>query len=138
MTYTDPAAIASIQNVIRSEQNYVYACGLAGAQLKGGGRRRAVAQIADRRQRIQIFAAMIEDSEVPTTPPAFSPTVPITNARSARQSLAQLNNALVGRYADAAAVTEGSDRAIAVANAQDCARTAVQWGAASQAFPTGD
>lgn len=138
MTYTDPAAVATIQNAIRSEQNYVYACGLAGAQLKGGGRRRAVAQISARQQRIQALASMITEDDVPTTPPAFIPPIAIENARSARTSLAQLNNALVGVYAQMAAITEGGDRAFAVAEAQDCARTAVQWGAASQAFPTGD
>jgi hypothetical protein len=138
MTYTDPAAIGSIRNVIRSEQNYVFACGLAGAKLTGGARRRAVAQIADRGQRIQILAAMITELDVPTTPPGFVPPVPIDNARGARSSLVQLNNALVGTYAQMAASTEGADRAIAVAGAQDCARTAVQWGGTSQAFPTSE
>jgi len=138
MTYTDPAVVATIQNAIRSEQNYVYACGLAGAQLNGGARRRAVAQIAARQQRIQALASMITDGDVPTTPPAFTPPIAIENARSARASLAQLNNALVGVYAQMAASTEGEDRTFAVEQAQDSARTAVQWGAASQAFPTGD
>jgi len=136
VTYTDPAAIAAIRDAIRSEQNYVFACGLAGAQLKGGGRRRAVNQLADRRQRIEVLAAMIDEAEVPSTPPAFEPPTPIDNARSARRALVDLNNALVGTYAQVAATTEGDDRAIAVASAQDCARTAVQWGGASQAFPT--
>ena len=107
MTYTDPAVVATIQNAIRSEQNYVYACGLAGAQLSGGARRRAVAQIAARQQRIQALASMITDGDVPTTPPAFTPPIAIENARSARASLAQLNNALVGVYAQMAASTEG-------------------------------
>ena len=138
MTYTDPAAIAAIRDAIRSEQNYVFACGLAGAQLKGGGRRRAVNQLADRRQRIEVLAAMIDEAEVPSTPPAFEPPTPIDNARSARRALVDLNNALVGTYAQVAATTEGDDRAIAVASAQDCARTAVQWGGASQAFPTAE
>lgn len=138
MTYTDPAAVAAIRDAIRSEQNYVFACGLAGAQLKGGARRRAVNQLADRRQRIDGLAAMIDEAEVPSTPPAFEPPVPIDNARSARRALVDLNNALVGTYAQMAATTEGDDRAIAVASAQDCARTAVQWGGASQAFPTAE
>ncbi len=138
MTYTDPAVVSTIQNAIRSEQNYVYACGIAGAELKGGGRRRAVAQIAEHQQRIQVLAALIQEDDVPTTPPAFSPPIAIDSARSARASLAQLNNALVGVYADMAASTEGADRAFAVAGAQSSARTAVQWGAASQAFPTGE
>ena len=138
MTYTDPAAIAAIRDAIRSEQNYVFACGLAGAQLKGGGRRRAVNQLADRRQRIEVLTAMIDEAEVPSTPPAFEPPTPIDNARSARRALVDLNNALVGTYAQMAATTEGDDRSIAVASAQDCARTAVQWGGASQAFPTAE
>lgn len=138
MTYTDPAAVAAIRDAIRSEQNYVFACGLAGAQLKGGARRRAVNQLADRRQRIDGLAAMIDEAEVPSTPPAFEPPAPIDNARSARRALVDLNNALVGTYAQMAATTEGDDRAIAVASAQECARTAVQWGGASQAFPAAE
>lgn len=138
MTYTDPAAVAAIQNAIRGEQNYVFACGLAGAELKGGGRRRAVAQIAERQQRTQALAQLIAETDVPPTPPGFEPAEPIDNARSARQALASLNNALVGLYADVAATTQGEDRAFAIAAAQGSARAAVQWGARSQAFPTAD
>ena len=138
MTYTDPAAVSAIRDAIRTEQNYVFACGLAGAQLKGGARRRAVNQLADRRQRIEVLATMIDEAEVPSTPPAFEPPAPIDNARGARRALVDLNNSLVGTYAQVAATTEGDDRAIAVASAQDCARTAVQWGGASQAFPTAE
>lgn len=137
MTYSDPAAVGSIRSAIRAEQNYVYACGLAGAELKGAGKRRAVALIADRQQRIQVLAALLPESDVPDTPPAFQPSTPIDNARSARRALADLDNALVGYYADMAATTDSADRAFAVDAAQASARSAVQWGASSQAFPTG-
>jgi len=136
MTYTDPTAVAAIADAIEAEQNYVFAAGLAGAYLKGAGRRRAVNQLAEHRARIQQTAALIDPSAVPQTPPGFEPSTAITDAKSARDSLAELNNALVGFYANIAAVTEGEDRRWAIASAQTSARDAVQWGAASQAFPT--
>jgi hypothetical protein len=136
MTYTDPAAVVAIARTIEAEQNYVFAAGLAGAFLKGAGRRRATNQIAEHRARVQANSALIDASAIPDTPPGFSPPEPITDAKSARTSLAALNNALVGFYAEVASVTEGTDRADAIARAQASARDAVTWGAASQAFPT--
>lgn len=136
MTYTDTQAIAAIARAIEAEQTFVYAAGLAGAYLSGGAKRQAVNQLADHQGRMQIYSLMLEPQAVPTPPPAFEPPTPITDARSARDALAQLNNALVGVNADVAAVTEGADRTFAIDCAQTCARAAVQWGAASQAFPT--
>ena len=81
-------------------------------------------------------AALVDPAEVPTTPPGFTPESPITNPKTARSALAALSNALVGVYADVASVTEGTDRATAIAWAQASARDAVRWGVASQAFPT--
>ena len=136
MTYSDAAAIAAITRVIQAEQNFVYAAGLAGAFLNGGARRQAVSQLAEHQGRMQIYSLMITPEAVPAPPPAFEPTTPITDARSARTALAQLNNTLVGINADVAATTQGEDRAFAVDCAQLSARAAVQWGAQSQAFPT--
>lgn len=136
MTYTDPTAVAAIADAIEAEQNYVFAAGLAGAYLKGAGRRRAVNQLAEHRAKVQAASMMIDPSAVPQTPPGFEPPTPITDAKSARDSLAELNNTLVGFYANIAAVTEGDDRRWAIASAQASARDAVQWGASSQAFPT--
>lgn len=136
MTYTDPAAIASAQDAIRGEQNAVYACGLAAAELNGAAKRRALAQLAAHRQRLQACSLLIEPSEIPPTPPAFTPAEPIDSARSARAALASVDNALVGAYAQLAASTQDADRAFAIGAAQECARSAVQWGAPSQAFPT--
>ncbi len=136
MTYTDAAAVSAIVRAIEAEQNYVYAVGLAGAFLKGAGRRRAANQLAEHRARIQANSVLIDSSAVPDTPPGFQPPTPITNAASARSALASLNNALVGAYADVASTTEGTDRSEAIARAQASARDAITWGAASQAFPT--
>ena len=136
MTYSDAAAVAAIVAAIETEQNFVYAAGLAGAYLTGGAKRQAVSQLADHQGRMQIYSLMIAPDAVPTPPPAFQPGEPITNARTARAALAQLNNTLVGINADVAATTEGEDRAFAIDCAQLCARAAVQWGAQSQAFPT--
>ena len=79
---------------------------------------------------------MVDPADVPPAPPGFTPESPITNPKTARSALAALSNALVGVYADVASVTEGADRATAIAWAQASARDAVRWGAASQAFPT--
>lgn len=136
MTYSDAAAIAAITRAIEAEQNFVYAAGLAGAYLTGGAKRQAVSQLAEHQGRMQIYTLMLAPEAVPPAAPAFAPAEPITNARSARAALAQLNNALVGINAEVAAATQGQDRAFAVDCAQLCARAAVQWGAQSQAFPT--
>ncbi len=136
MTYSDPTAVAAIVRVIEAEQNFVYAAGLAGAFLAGNARRQAVSQLTDHQGRMQVFSSMIDPQQVPAPPPAFEPGSPITGARAARGALAQLNNALVGAYADVAALTSEADRAFAINAAQTSARSAVQWGASSQAFPT--
>lgn len=136
MTYTDPTAVAAIARAIEVEQNVVYAAGLAGAFLRDGAKRQAIAQLTEHRGRVPVLAQMVDPSAVPAPPPAFAPPAPITDARTAREALAQLNNALVGVYADVAAATTEQDRAFAVVCAQASARAAVQWGAASQAFPT--
>ena len=136
MTYTQPDAIAAIARAIQTEQNYVFAVGLAGAFLRGAGRRRAVNQLAEHRARLQANAVLVDPSDVPATPPGFTPESPITNPKTARSALAALSNTLVGVYADVASVTEGADRATAIAWAQASARDAVRWGVASQAFPT--
>ena len=135
MTYTEPDAIAAIARAIQTEQNYVFAAGLAGAFLRGAGRRRAVNQLAEHRARLQANAALVDPADVPPAPPGFTPESPITNPKTARSALAALAP-LVGVYADVASVTEGADRATAIARAQASARDAVRWGAASQAFPT--
>lgn len=136
MTYTDPTAVAAITRAIEVEQNLVYAAGLAGSFLRDRAKREAIAQLTEHRGRVQVLAQMVDASAVPAPPPAFQPPAPITDARTARDALAALNNALVGVYADVAAATAEQDRAFAVVSAQASARAAVQWGAASQAFPT--
>ena len=85
---------------------------------------------------LQANAVLVDPSDVPATPPGFTPDSPITNPKTARSALAALSNTLVGVYADVASVTEGADRATAIAWAQASARDAVRWGVASQAFPT--
>lgn len=136
MTYTSAETVATIVRSIEAEQNLVYATGLAGAFFDGAARRQVVVQLAEHRDRIAALSAMIAPESVPAAAPGYTPPTPITDARSARSSLAQLNKALVGIYADLAASTQDADRAYAVELARVSARTAVQWGAPSQAFPT--
>ena len=99
MTYTQPDAIAAIGRAIQTEQNYGFAAGLAGAFLRGAGRRRAVNQLAEHRARLQANAVLVDPSDVPATPPGFTPESPITNPKTARSTLAALSNTLVGVYA---------------------------------------
>ncbi len=136
MTYTDATAIDAIATAIELEQNFVYAAGLAGAFLQDRAKRQAVAELSEHRGRQQTLSSMLDPSAVPGAPPGFAPPTPITDASTARAALAQVNNALVGAYADVAAATSDRDRAFAIDCAQGSARSAVQWGAASQAFPT--
>ncbi len=136
MTYTDATTVEVIAAAIEAEQSFVYAAGLTGAYLRGGGRRRAVQQLSEHQRRIQVLSMMIDPGAIPPTPPGFTPPTEITDARAARIALAQLHNSLVGVYADVAAATSGDDRTFAITSAQESASAAVQWGAPSQAFPT--
>lgn len=136
MTEYSPDKTATVVRAIEAEQNLIYAAGLAGAFLTGAAKRQAIVQLAEHQDRIAVLSAMIDPESVPSPSPAYAPPTPITDVRSARLSMAQLNNALVGTYADLAASTQDGDRAYAIDLARISARTAVQWGAASQAFPT--
>ena len=136
MTYSESGTVATIVRAIEAEQNLVYAAGLAGAFLSGAPRRQVIVQLAEHQDRIAVLSALIAPESVPAAAPAYAPPTPITDARTARTNMAQLNNALVGIYADLAAATKDADRAYAIDLARICARTAVQWGSSSQAFPT--
>ena len=136
MTYSDPGSILAIQSAIRAEQNAMYACGLVGAFLSSALARSAVAELAEHQDRIEFLSSLLNSADVPPTPSAFTQPEPIDSSRSARRAIVTLNNALVSVYADAAAVTMAADRTAMVTFAQASAKTAVEWGSASQAFPT--
>lgn len=131
----DPALVALVQG----EDAAVYAYQVAGARVAGGGRRRALAGLDAHQANRDRAASLIV--EAGGTPPgsavAYRLPAPIDTPAAARSLMAQVDNSLVGLYADAAVGLSGKDRRWAARTASECAARAVAWGAAPQAFPTG-
>lgn len=125
--------------VVAGEDAAVYAYSVAGAQVTGGARRRALAGLdAHTAHRSRAASAVIAAGG--TAPPAAAAyeLPPGTGTRAgARAAMAAVDNALVPVYADAAAASTGDDRGWAARAAAECATRAVTWGATPQAFPSG-
>ena len=132
MTYTEPDAIAAIARAIKPNRT-TSRCGARRSLLRGAGRRRAANQLAEHRARCRPTPRWwIQPT--PPTPPGFTRVA--DNESEDRALGARGAECHSGVYADVASVTEGADRATAIAWAQASARDAVRLGAASQAFPT--
>jgi hypothetical protein len=124
--------------VVEGEDAAVYAYSVAGAQVSGGGRRKALAGLdahqSNRSRAASVLAAL------GATPPAAAAAYDLPDGLEkptvARDLMADVDNALVAAYADAAAASSGGDRRWAARTAAECAVRAVTWGAAPQAFPS--
>jgi hypothetical protein len=122
--------------VVSGEDAAVWAYSVAGA--RAGRSREVLAGLdAHRASRDRAAALAVADG---TTPPPAAPAYdlggPVDGAARARAVLADVDNALVGLYAQAAAASSATDRRWAARTGADCAVRAVTWGAAPQAFPT--
>lgn len=124
--------------VVSGEDAAIYAYSVAGARVAPADRRQAQAGLDTHRQRRSRAALLAapSGSTVPAAPAAFALPPDIERPRVARRVLAEVENALVAVYADAAAASTGADRRWAARAAADCAVGAVAWGAEPQAFPT--
>jgi Domain of unknown function (DUF4439) len=124
--------------VVSGEDAAIYAYSVAGARVDSGDRRQAQAGLESHRQRRSRAALLTEQAGA--SPPAgvvaFALPTDVDRPRGARRLLAEVENALVAVYADAAAAASGPDRRWAARAAADCAVAAVGWGAPPQAFPT--
>ncbi len=123
--------------VVEGEDAAVYAYSVAGAQVAGGGRRKALAGLdahrANRSRAAGIIVAL--GGSPPPAAPAYDLPADVDRAAVARDTMADVDNALVATYADAAAASQADDRRWAARTGAECAVRAVVWGAAPQAFP---
>lgn len=124
--------------VVTSEDAAIYAYSVAGARVASSERRQAQAGLDAHRQRRSRAANLVRESggSVPAGASAFALPADVDRPRVARRVLADVENALVAVYADAAAAATGPERRWAARAAVDCGVSAVAWGAAPQAFPT--
>jgi hypothetical protein len=130
---------ATWQAVVAGEDAAVFAIGVAGARLTGAERQTARRQLTAHQDARDRAAALVRASGGEPPPPevAYALPFPVRTAASARRLLALVENRLVPVYADAAADSVDADRRYAARTAARCATRAVEWGAPSQAFPTG-
>lgn len=125
--------------VVAGEDAAIYAYSVAGAQVAGAARRRALAGLdAHTSHRARAASAVVAAGGTPPpVAPAYVLPPGIGTRTGARAAMAAVDNALVPVYADAAAASTGDDRQWAARTAAECATRAVTWGAPSQAFPSG-
>ena len=123
--------------VVEGEDAAVYAYSVAGAQVSGGGRRKALAGLEAHRANRSRAASTLTALGVTPPPAAAAYDLPagVEDPDVARSTMADVDNALVATYADAAAAADGDDRRWAARTATECAVRAVVWGAPPQAFP---
>ena len=130
--------------VVVGEDAAVQAYGIAGAQLSGAERRAAQAGLdAHRLRRSRAAEALTAaGGQAPSASETYALPPRVRRPRVARALLAEVDLALVGVYADAAAASAAEERRWAARCAAECSAAAVSWGAPTQAFaatapPTG-
>lgn len=126
-----------LSDLLAAEHAVIYGYGVAGAWLRGAERRRALRQRDRHRVRRDELLTRLESlgDEHSQPAPAYSLPAPVDSPAAARDLLAVLEQRLAAVWADAVAGLDGDERLAAVAGLQDAAVAAVQWGAASAAFP---
>jgi hypothetical protein len=124
-------------SVVAGEDAAIYAYSVAGARVPAADRRRARAAMDAHRERRARASALVSAAGGTPPPPGAAYALPeeVARPRIAARLLAEVDNALVAVYADAAGASIGSDRRWAARCAADCAASAVAWGATPQAFP---
>ncbi len=130
--------VEALTAVVAGEDAAIYAYEVAGARVPVGARRRARAGLDAHRTHRSAAVALLAAAGGPVPGAAAAYTLPgdVSGASGARAALADVDNALVATYADAAAALSGEDRRWAVRTGAQYATQAVTWGAAPQAFPT--
>lgn len=124
--------------VVAGEDAAIYAYSVAGARVRDAAQRRALSGLDAHRAHRSRAAGLLAAAGGTAPVPAAAYDLPgdVSTPAGARAALAEVDNALVAVYADAAAAATGGDRRWAARTAAECAARAVSWGAAPQAFPT--
>ncbi len=126
--------------VVAGEDAAVYAYSVAGGRVRGSAQQRALAGLEVHRSNRSRAASLVTASggTPPPAAPAYELPEEVGVPREAKALMAEVDNALVAVYADAAAASTGEDRRWAARVAADSAVRAVGWGAPTQAFPTAE
>ncbi len=132
---SSPNGAAQLEDVLVGEYAAVYAYGTIGAALPADepAARNALADHRRARDWLRTRITAL-GATAPEPAPAYD-VGPFDSTEDARAAAAELENALVPRWARAAPGVKGPDRVFCANQAQYCATRAVTWGSPSAAFP---
>jgi hypothetical protein len=136
-TATRVTATRALQSVLAGEHATIYGYGVAGAQLTGAARSRALSAYDSHRARRDELEALIRAQGAQPVAAAASYDLPsaVTSADQAVVLTTGLEERLAAVWADAVAALSGSLRALAVRGLRDAAVSAAQWRGGSVPFP---
>ncbi|HVV76155.1 MAG TPA: ferritin-like domain-containing protein [Mycobacteriales bacterium] len=133
--------LVALKQALATEQAVVYGYGVAGAHLRGADRKLAASRLVTHQNLRDQLAAQITalGAVAPAALPAYQLPFPVTDAATARQLAAHLEDGAAGAAWDLAAATaaRSTSRDIAVGWLSDAAVAASRWGAALPALPGG-
>ncbi len=128
---------ASLQAALAAEHEAVYGYGIVGSMLSGTSQSDARADWAAHQVARDTLEAMLV--KLHATPVAASPAYqlpfPVTNAKSAVNLAATLEDGVTRAYLGLVAVTSPTLRSFAAQSMQTAANRALAWSGATKAFP---
>ncbi|HVS69215.1 MAG TPA: DUF4439 domain-containing protein [Mycobacteriales bacterium] len=131
--------LVALKQALATEQAVVYGYGVVGAHLSGKDRRIAAARLVTHQNLRDRISALIAAAGAvpPAALPAYRLPAPVTDAATARQLAAHLEDGAAGAAWDLAASTAARSpaRGVAVGWLTDAAVAAGHWGSASTALP---
>lgn len=131
--------LVALREALAAEQAVIYGYGVVGSHLHGKDEKLAASRLtAHQELRDRLTALLIALGAVPApAQPAYQLPFPVTDAATARQLAAHLENGAAGAAWDLAASTapRSSGRQLAVGWLSDVAVAAVQWGETLPALP---
>jgi hypothetical protein len=127
----------ALQSVLAGEHATIYGYGVAGAQLTGSGRSRALSDYNSHRARRDQLEALIQARGAQPVAAAASYDLPspVTTADEAVVLATQLEERLAAVWADAVSTLSGDLRALAVRGLSEAALSAARWRGGSVPFP---
>jgi hypothetical protein len=131
------ATTRALQSVLAGEHATIYGYGVAGAQLRGTERSRALSAYNSHRTRRDQLEALVRARGAQPVAAAASYDLPsaVTSVHDAAVLTTLLEERLAAVWADAVADLSGGLRALAVRGLRDAAVLAAQWRGGSVAFP---
>jgi hypothetical protein len=136
-TTTRGTATRALQSVLAGEHATIYGYGVAGAQLTGAARSRALSAYNSHRARRDELEALIRarGAQPVAASASYDLPSPVTTADEAVVLATQLEERLAAVWADAVAALSGDLRALAVRGLSEAALSAARWRGGSVPFP---